>query len=204
MVKPITDAELQLRVRARRRILGAIALVAALVVVLPMVLDSEPKHDAQEIAITIPAPDKAPPLKPPVKPDASADKAVPGTAGVGPAQVKTPANAVSKSADGEPKPSEKRGNKPKTEADKGQTGKPSEPKAAKFVVQVGVFANPENAEQLEVRLKENKIRHYTETLKTPPGAIRVRAGPYANRADAETALTQMKLAGISGGVVVSE
>ena len=79
-----------------------------------------------------------------------------------------------------------------------------EGKSGKFAVQLGVFSNPDNAGQVENKLKENKIRHYTETVKSPPGAIRVRAGPYTTRADAESALTRLKLAGIGGGVVVSE
>jgi DedD protein len=44
--------------RARRRLLGAIALVVAVVIGLPMVLDSEPKPLADDIAIKIPSRDK--------------------------------------------------------------------------------------------------------------------------------------------------
>ena len=43
MARPISDEELQLKRRARRRLIGAIVLVTAIVVVLPMVLDTEPK-----------------------------------------------------------------------------------------------------------------------------------------------------------------
>ena len=43
MARPISDEELQLKKRARRRLIGAIVLVTAVAVVLPMVLDSEPK-----------------------------------------------------------------------------------------------------------------------------------------------------------------
>ena len=94
----------------------------------------------------------------------------------------------------------------KTPADATKSGdaKAQAIKSGKFAVQLGVFSNPDNAGQVEGKLKENKIRHYTETLKSPPGAIRVRAGPYPSRAEAESALTQLKLAGIAGGVVVSE
>ena len=40
MARPISDEELQLKKRARRRLVGAIVLVTAVAVVLPMVLDS--------------------------------------------------------------------------------------------------------------------------------------------------------------------
>ena len=54
MAKAISDEELQLKKRARRRLVGAIALVLLVVVFLPMFLDSEPKPLNQDIAITIP------------------------------------------------------------------------------------------------------------------------------------------------------
>ena len=54
MAKAISDEELQLKKRARRRLVGAIALVLLVVVFLPMLLDSEPKPLNQDIAIIIP------------------------------------------------------------------------------------------------------------------------------------------------------
>ncbi len=56
MAKSINEEELQLRKRARRRLVGAIALVIVVVVFLPMVLDSEPKPQNQDIDIKIPSP----------------------------------------------------------------------------------------------------------------------------------------------------
>ena len=55
--RPSISSEAQaseLRVRARRRLAGAIALVLAAVVVLPMLLDSEPVPVADDISIKIP------------------------------------------------------------------------------------------------------------------------------------------------------
>lgn len=218
MAKSISDEELQLKVRARRRILGAVALAVALVVLLPMLLDSQPKREVQEIAINIPAQDKAPPFNPSLKP---ADQ---GAADVRPRSTGEPANGVARPAPAELTPLEKapsekpkavelppsieqpRSSDSKKPADtaKANDAKAQDSKASKFAVQLGVFSNPNNAGQVEGKLRENKIRHYTETLKSPPGAIRVRAGPYPSRAEAESALAQLKLAGISGGVVVSE
>src|SRR4051794_10118228 len=59
MATAIRDEELQLKKRARRRLVGAIALVLLIVVFLPMVLDSEPKPLNQDIAISIPPIPKA-------------------------------------------------------------------------------------------------------------------------------------------------
>ncbi len=57
MPKSISDEELQLRKRARRRLVGAIALVTIVAVFLPMVLDHEPKPVSQDVSIKIPSPD---------------------------------------------------------------------------------------------------------------------------------------------------
>ena len=56
MAKTISEEELQLRKRARRRLIGAIALVTIVAVFLPMVLDHEPKPVNQDISIQIPSP----------------------------------------------------------------------------------------------------------------------------------------------------
>src|SRR3989338_11334892 len=58
MAKQLTDDELNLKRKARRRLIGAIALTLAVVVILPMVLDSEPRPTGQDIELRIPAPDK--------------------------------------------------------------------------------------------------------------------------------------------------
>ncbi|AIY41900.1 DedD protein [Collimonas arenae] len=52
------DPVLPEKKRARRRLVGAVALVLAVVIVLPMILDSEPKPLAEDIAIQIPSRDK--------------------------------------------------------------------------------------------------------------------------------------------------
>src|SRR5450830_723622 len=51
------DPVLPEKKRARRRLIGAVALVLAVVIVLPMVLDSEPRPLADDIAIQIPSKD---------------------------------------------------------------------------------------------------------------------------------------------------
>ena len=55
MATPISEEELQLKKRARRRLIGAIALVTVVAVFLPMILDHEPKSVNQDISIQIPS-----------------------------------------------------------------------------------------------------------------------------------------------------
>jgi DedD protein len=71
------DPMLPEKKRARRRLVGAIALALAAAVGLPMLLDSQPKPLAGDIAIQIPPKDKAAPLPVPAEPSAapSADPA---------------------------------------------------------------------------------------------------------------------------------
>ncbi|SFM10734.1 SPOR domain-containing protein [Nitrosomonas communis] len=59
MVKNISEEEALLRKRARRRLVGAVTLVILSVVFLPMILDSEPKQEQQEVDILIPSEDVA-------------------------------------------------------------------------------------------------------------------------------------------------
>ena len=54
---PDNDAALDLRRRARRRLIGAIALVLALVIVPPWVMDLEPKPLATNLTVEIPRQD---------------------------------------------------------------------------------------------------------------------------------------------------
>ena len=48
------DAQLQLKKRARRRLVGAVAFAGLAAVILPMVMDEEPKQQVQDIQIRIP------------------------------------------------------------------------------------------------------------------------------------------------------
>ena len=71
-------------------------------------------------------------------------------------------------------------------------------------MQLGVFANPDNAKQVEAKLKENNIHYYTEVLKSPARRCAYVRGRLTSRGDGKEARTQLKLAGLSGGVVVGE
>ncbi|MFZ2268417.1 MAG: SPOR domain-containing protein [Azonexus sp.] len=54
------DAQLQLKKRARRRLVGALAFVSVVAVVLPMVMDHEPRQAVQDVEIRIPGQDEKP------------------------------------------------------------------------------------------------------------------------------------------------
>lgn len=67
------DPMLPEKKRARRRLVGAVALALAAAVGLPMLLDSEPRPLGGDIAIQIPSKEKAPALPMPASPVPAAD-----------------------------------------------------------------------------------------------------------------------------------
>ena len=76
-------------------------------------------------------------------------------------------------------------------------GKPSiESSAAgegRFVVQVGAFADPVKARETRLRVEKTGLKTYTHVAETRDGKrIRVRVGPFSNRAEADKAAEKIK------------
>lgn len=69
MAEPQHDVD-ALKRRGRRRLVGAVALVLAAVIVLPMVFDPEPRPTVPPVSVRIPGEDEAPfkPKPPPARP----------------------------------------------------------------------------------------------------------------------------------------
>jgi DedD protein len=196
MPQPIGDDELKLKQRARRRLIGAIALLAALVLVLPWVLDKEPKRASNEIAVHIPSakqtptnPELAPQVlepKPEITPESAPETKPEPTAQP---EVHSPARP-------EPTPTEI---PPALAADS-----PVKPKSdGGFFVQVGVFSKTDNAKSIQTKLSRAKLPVHTEQIKTAAGPrVRVRVGPFSERSAADAALEKVKLAGEKSAVVI--
>lgn len=202
MAKAISDEELQLKKRARRRLVGAIALVLLVVVFLPMFLDSEPKPLNQDIAITIPpipnpetsASPSGPPAVaglPQAAPEPAAPKpaepAQPPSPAVSAPETETPVAEIKPQARPESKPAPKPVQKSESRA------APVTTAGDGYVVQLGAFSNSANARALQKKLQENKFKAYTELVKSPGGdRTRVRVGPYTSREAADKARDQLK------------
>ncbi|MDD5240151.1 MAG: SPOR domain-containing protein [Sulfuricella sp.] len=247
----LSDDEIQLRRRARRRLVGAITLVTVMVVTLPMVLDGESKQPGQDIVITIPPPASSGEFSSRIVPiteqpmpksgqqpapvAAPAANAAPADVPVAPVVVQpqpvakkakttqsagaeakkpeasAPVQAVKTrepedkklvvaATEVQPKPKEI--SSPSNRKDENPTVRQD---GGQFVIQLGAFSSPVNAKDRQTRLTALKIKFYTETVKTPSGdRLRVRAGPYATRHDAERVLAKLKAADIKDGVVVEK
>lgn len=194
MAKAISDEELQLKKRARRRLVGAIALVLLIVVFLPMILDSEPKPLNEDISITIPPipkPDPTPQNPSPAAPSTPAPALPPRVAGMpAPAQPElAPDLPKSEPVKPETKPAPKSVAKAEIKAPPANHAAGDE----SFVVQLGAFSNAANAKALQKKLQDNKFKAYIELVKNPGGdRTRVRVGPYPTRDAAEKARERLK------------
>ena len=198
---PVTDAS-EVRRRGRQRLIGAIALVAILVVFVPMVLDSEPRPPRPDKALAIPPKENAPPLPappPPVSPRA------PAIAGDGP-KADPAKTAVLETKQVAPKapPSATPATPPPGAAAPEPTAAPAPaaaPRLEGFSVQVGAFRDEAKLSQARQKLASANIKHYTERLDQQGGLTRLRAGPFPTREAAEGALASLKRAGLEGKVV---
>ena len=208
-----------LKRRGRRRLVGAIALVLAAVIVLPMVFDSEPKGSAPPVSVRIPGEDDTgftPKVTPksPARPEQKAAEK-PAEKAAEKIAAKTPEAMPEKSAP--PSPAEKPAPKIEIAVTKG-SDKPAAPAAAdqkraeaalagalgseQFMVPAGAYVDPTGVVE---KLKEAKIPYYTEPVATKQGTVtRVRAGPFASRDTAEKVLQQLKDLGLKPGNVATK
>jgi len=214
MARNVSDEELQLKKRARRRLVGAIVLVTAVAVVLPMILDSEPKPATQNIDIQIPSPEagvllsKPTPLKPAEKPAIAVAPAV-----TEPAPPKAEVKAEPK-PEIKPEPAVITKAEPKSEnkvvettpAPKPQaaaaTVKPAAKAGGAFVIQVAALSDAARAKELQAKIAGAGLKAYTEVVQTATGPVtRVRVGPYASREAAEKARPSLQRLQLDGKVI---
>lgn len=208
--KIITDEESKLKRQARRRLIGAISLTILVVVLLPMVLDSEPPAPTQDIELQIPDKDKVGEFVPKmVLPPLNANDAAsqPASAPVIAPLLDTKPVAVQPKTEIKPaitakpaieaKPKVKQAEaKPKVEAK--SAAKPTPKSHAGFVVQVGAFANADAAKKLHEKLHNQGYPSYTEKS---GDKIRVRVGDYATHAEADKVRRKLEIRGLQPNVV---
>ena len=205
MAKELTDDELNLRRKARRRLIGAIALTLAVVVILPMVLESQPKPSGREIELRIPAPEKVGEFVPAVAlsevPVALPVSAIVVTSAVAAVSEPVVASAVASVAAITPKadestPAESKAVEPKPAVQAASGTK--EDKAVTYAAQVGAYSNANTAKQELAKLKGWGFKAYTEKA---GNKIRVRVGPYEQREKAEKVVKLLEKHGLHPSIV---
>ena len=204
------DPVLPEKKRARRRLIGATALVLAAIIGLPMIFDSEPKPLADDIAIQIPSRDK------PLSNEAGVQQAAlplplepePAPAPA-PEIVKAPEPApfsVKPDAKPEIKPEVKAEAKPIPKADPKVEAKPptsipvsAKEKAPHFIVQVAAIATKEHANELQAKLKKAGIKSFSQKVSTKAGErIRIRVGPFNTKEEAVKMRARLVKLGLTG------
>ena len=205
------EGQLELKKRARRRLVGAVALALLAIIVLPMVMDQEPKPLTQDIAIRIP------------NKDAGAFPAVPAPPAAEPKPAILPAKPLAQPPAAETKAEAKPEPKPEVQPEAPKpTPAPAAPPAKapapepaakpevaqeQWILQLGAYQDQGNVKHLQAKVKELGYPSYTEKVDTPQGPrIRVRGGPFATREAAEKAQARLKKFGAGGppGGVVAQ
>lgn len=196
------DAQLHLKKRARRRLVGAIFFVSVVAVVLPMVMDHEPRQTVQDVEIRIPGQEEKPfapkfaaaPLEKPVaKPaEVPAEKA---QAAVVPPNVKPTARVLEVvKADDKPieKPAEKPAQKPEKVPEK-PAAKPVDKPVEKSVEKAADKPKVDDAKRAAAILAG-------QTAEAKPaakgGEYLVLIGAFSNEANVKTLKTKLSEQGI--------
>lgn len=204
----MSDAEnLEIKKRARRRLVGAAALALLAAIVLPMAMDQEPQVSSQDIQISIPDrdatanearpiaarepvlgdPDVAPaPVEqaPTAAAPAAAAKAPPAAAAETPAPAKSvPAPAPARDDEAE---------RVKALLGGASPAQAQQSAAESFVLQIGAFSDATKAAALAAELKKQGYSAYTE--KAGP-VTRVRVGPVPVRTEAEKLAARLRTQG---------
>lgn len=185
------DAAHELRLRTRRRLIGAAALLLGAVIVVPTLLDQAPRSRPDAVRITMPA--KAEQIQP-IAPAAA---------------VSQPEPAVVAAVSDDPKVAE-----PAAPTTKGNAVEPvpvapaaSTATAAaneKYALQVAALSTTSAANQLVARLKKAGFDAYVEQVRTSEGPRhRVRLGPFSGRDDAQRVGEKLRKAGFAAALVAA-
>jgi DedD protein len=240
------DSQIDLKKRARRRLVGSAALALAAAIVLPMVMDHEPRLPSQDVQIRIPSQEgsnftsrvitgKAPAPSQPVagvvaeetaapevdetiirrrsqdadvpspvfKPGEELLPPSPKKAEVVKPEPKPEPKKVEAKPELKPDPKHKQKEKAQAEAERAKallSGSSSKEASASghHVVMLGAYREPANVASLRAKLKAEGYSSYTEPL---GDKVRVRAGPFPNKAAADKAAARIsKILGVPASV----
>jgi DedD protein len=192
-----SEEALQLKRRARRRLVGAIALVTFVVIILPLILDKEPGPAGPPLSVQIPNQESGG-FNPRVVPTAPLVPAAPAAAKTAET---APVNTEAPAPKAEPAKQPEAAKAPeKTEELRAQAAL----KDQAWVVTLDAFSDKKNVTQLRTKLSAAGVKSYTEPVKTSKGKLtRVRAGPFASKEAAEKARAKLEAMGLKPGAVAS-
>lgn len=201
-----------LRRRAKHRLVGAALLVLAGVVVFALVFDKPPRAGLNQVTIEIPDKNKVKPLPAPAplasaatsaaalerQPVAASAQVASGASASGPVRVASQADLANVKpvvSPGSPSPAASAAQTEQARALAALEGRSPEAAApaARWVVQIGAFADVAKARETRLRLERAGLKTYTQVVDTKEGRrIRVRLGPFATKEEAQQAADKTK------------
>jgi DedD protein len=216
------------RTRARRRLIGAVVLLALGVIGFPLLFETQPRPPAVDIPVQLarkgvvetavrpvepPAPRPAPAIAP-VEPATE-----PVRAPVAPAPIASPSAAkLPMAASAAAAPATESGSKPApTDGARARAlleaapavarapvvaPAPAAAQGSRYVVQVGAYASADALREARQKVERLGLRTYTQVVDTEAGKrTRVRIGPFDTRDEAQAASARLKSAGLPGSVL---
>lgn len=165
----------------------------------PVPIDPNPNP----IANVVEEPPAVPASAPLALPAAGARTVTPGPAPSPPLSVKpaaTPASVPVQAGPPREPPKERPKEPPVAKAEAGASA--AEPRAGRFVVQVGAFADATVAREVRLKVERLGLKTYTQVVDTEGGKrTRVRIGPFESRDDAAKVLAKLKSVDLPGAVL---
>jgi DedD protein len=212
------EQELNLKKRARRRLVGAIVIVILMLIILPKILqDRAALVPPAVIKISMPEAGLH---------QSSATKVVPAVDGQPSFDAKPARSVVADFVNTESavvdvgnseandqvqlEASQQKASQAKLSAAKASVAKIAETKPtanppSSFAVQVGVYSDAANVVQLQQKLSQAGFNSRTEKMKTANGEkIRLHMGHFSSRQEATAALNKLQQAGFPGMVLSNE
>ena len=214
----LSDEAIQFRAKARRRLIGAVILSLAAVVILPWALESHPPTASSGLAVYL-YPDK------PNKADVTGVMSPATTTVAG--SVASPAPGLAAQyPEADSASIRKTKNNPVLAKSFVQSGKATGEVAKKaattqikskldiatsqgplpesYAVQLGLFSDPDNAKKISAKVALLGFKGDLKKVHLPSGnAIRVRIGPFVTKTQAEQAISKLEKNNIKGVLVAN-
>lgn len=202
MAKQInTDEESKLKRQARHRLIGAVALMLAIVIFLPMVFDSEPGVSVGNIELRIPDKNEVDEFHPAVKDAQPAEPVASAVSSSMPEPTEAPVLTKTKPAENKVvEPAPQKVAKAVPTAPKAVVAKKPAPPSG-WVLQVGAYSREEAGRQMLDNLKKRGFPAYTEKV---GGMLRVRVGGYPSREAAEKVKLKLEAIGLKPDMINPE
>lgn len=206
------DIELNLKKKARRRLVGAIALVILMMIVLPILLeDRSAVVSHEDVKISIQDGHKVitePEFEPEPEPESTVNE-------FDSAVVSAEENLDLVTTDKSKSNQESKLVEIEADPEASPPRKPAQPTPTKlpqttvktnsterYYVQIGVYSDINNVKQLQSKLSALGYKSNVETIDTPKGEkIRLRSQAFSSRNEAANALQNIKASGLTGMVV---